>query len=273
MFKIGDFSTLCRVPVTTLRYYADIGLLEPDHIDKFTGYRYYSVEQLPKLNRILALRDLGFTLEQIKQFLDDNLSVDTLHGMMLMKQAEIEQSIEHEQARLRRVATRIDQIAKEGKMPEQEVILKDIPAQHVLSVRDVIPTQEHVALLLGQTCGAIFGQGIEASGVPMTIYHDPEYKDVELDIEIALPVNRSEPQTIAIDEGRQASSRKLPGIHAACIIHTGDYSSLIKTYGVIATWIENNNYEIAGQVREVYLHPHMDGEVGITEVQFPVSKS
>lgn len=273
MFKIGDFSKLCRVPVSALRYYADIGLLEPKHIDKFTGYRYYAVEQLSKLNRILALRDLGFTLEQIKQLLDDNLSVDTLQGMMLMKQAEIEQGIEYEQARLRRVATRIDQIAKEGKMPEQEVILKDIPTQHILSIREVVPTQEHIAILLGKTCGAVFGQGIQPTSVPFTIYHDPEFKEVDLDIEIALPVNKSVPQTIQIDENRHVTAGELPQIQAACIIHTGDYDSVLKSYREIAAWIENNHYEIVGQVREVYLRPHTGEEEGVTEVQFPVNKA
>lgn len=273
LFKIGDFSQLCRVPVSTLRYYADIGLLEPKHIDIFTSYRYYSVEQLPKLNRILALRDLGFTLEQIKQFLDDDLSVDTLQGMMLMKQAEIEQTIEHEQKRLRGVAARIDQIAKEGKMPEQEVILKDILTQHVLSVREVVPNKEHIAIRLEKTCGAVFGQGIEASGVPLIIYHDPEYKDVDLDIEIVLPTDKPVSQSIPIDEERQATSRELPDIQAACIIHIGDYDTLMNSYGVVATWIETHKYELVGPVREVYLRPHFDGEVGITEIQFPVSKA
>ncbi len=70
MFRIGEFSKVCRIPVSALRYYADIGLLEPAHIDPFTNYRYYSVSQLPRLNRILALRDLGFSLDQIKQALD-----------------------------------------------------------------------------------------------------------------------------------------------------------------------------------------------------------
>lgn len=273
MFKIGDFSKLCRVPVSALRYYADINLLEPIHVDKFTGYRYYSVEQLPRLNRILALRGLGFTLEQIKQFLDDDLSIDTLQGMMLMKKAEIEQEIEHEQARLRMVAARIDQIVKEGKMPDQEVILKDIPSQHILSIREVVPTQQHVATLLGQTCGAVFGQGVEPISVPFTIYHDPEYKGVDLDVEIVLPVNKSVTQTIPIDENRQVTARELSQIQAACIIHKGDYDTLIQTYGVIAAWIENNNYDIVGQVREVYLRPHSGEEEGITEIQFPVSKS
>jgi DNA-binding transcriptional MerR regulator len=273
MFKIGDFSKLCRVPVSALRYYADIGLLDPNHIDKFTGYRYYSVEQLPKLNRILALRDLGFALEQIKQFLDDELSVDTLQGMMLMKQAEIEQEIEHEQARLRRVVTRIEQIAKEGKMPEQEVILKDIPAQHILAIREVVPTPEHVALLLGQTCAAVFGQAVQPMSTPLIIYHDAEFKDVDLDIEIVLPVNKSAPELIPIDEKRQVTARELPEIQAACIIHTGDYDSLPQSYAVIAAWIENNDYQIVGRVREVYLRPHMGDDEGITEIQFPVSKS
>lgn len=273
MFKIGDFSKLCRVPVSALRYYADIGLLEPAHIDKFTGYRYYSVEQLPQLNRILALRDLGFTLEQIKQLLDGELSAEKLQGMMLMKQAEIEQQIQEEQARLQRVATRIDQIAKEGKMPEQEVILKNIDALYALTIREVVPTGEHVGILLGQSAGAVFGQGVQPIGAPFTIFHDPEFKESNLDIEIVLPVDKKAPQAIPIDEHRQVTARELPSVQAACIIHTGNYEHLPESYAQIAAWIEKNEYQITGQVREVYLRPHSKEEDGITEIQFPVVKA
>jgi DNA-binding transcriptional MerR regulator len=80
MFKIGDFSKLCRVPVSALRYYADIGLLEPAQVDSFTGYRYYSLDQLPRLNRILALKDLGLALEQIARLLDEDISSDEIRG-------------------------------------------------------------------------------------------------------------------------------------------------------------------------------------------------
>ncbi|HEY4723320.1 MAG TPA: helix-turn-helix domain-containing protein, partial [Anaerolineae bacterium] len=92
MFKIGDFSKLSQVSVKTLRYYDEIGLLRPGEIDRFTGYRYYSADQLHRLNRILALKDLGLTLEQIDQLLNGDLSAADIRGMLKLKRAEIEQN-------------------------------------------------------------------------------------------------------------------------------------------------------------------------------------
>ena len=106
MFKIGDYSRLAQVSVKALRYYGKLGLLKPAWIDRYTGYRYYTAEQLPRLNRILALKDLGFSLEQIKQLLSEDLPHSELRGMMRLKQAELENVIEAEQARLARVAAR-----------------------------------------------------------------------------------------------------------------------------------------------------------------------
>ena len=106
MFKIGDFSKICRVPVSALRYHADIGLLEPAQVDKFTGYRYYSLDQLPRLNRILALKDLGLSLEQITHILRADLPAEQIRGMLRLKQAEIRQQVEEAQTQLARVEAR-----------------------------------------------------------------------------------------------------------------------------------------------------------------------
>ncbi|MCA9906262.1 MAG: MerR family transcriptional regulator [Anaerolineae bacterium] len=273
MFKIGDFSQLCRVPVSALRYYADTGLLAPAHIDSFTGYRYYSLDQLPRLNRILALKDLGFSLEQVKQLLADDLSFAQLQGMLMLRQAEIEREIEDEQARLARVAARLNQIAQEGKMPEQEVILKTLDPLRVMSIREIIPTGEHVGLLLGQSAGVLIGQGIQPTGAPFTIYHDTEFNDTNLDVEIAFPVAADSPAEIPIDETRALRAQTLPAVaQAASIVHTGDYDSFEQTYAVIGHWIEANGYQIDGPIREIYLRPHSDEEPGISEIQFPVKK-
>ena len=85
MFTVGEFSRLAQVSKRMLRYYDEIGLLRPIHTDKLTGYRYYSAEQLPDLNRILALKDLGLTLEQVQRILRDNVSTDEIQGMLLLK--------------------------------------------------------------------------------------------------------------------------------------------------------------------------------------------
>jgi DNA-binding transcriptional MerR regulator len=87
MFKIGEFSRLSRVSVRMLRHYDQLGLLKPSRTDNFTNYRYYSADQLPRLNRILALRDLGFSLEQIGNMLDEELSAEQLMGMLNLKRA------------------------------------------------------------------------------------------------------------------------------------------------------------------------------------------
>jgi DNA-binding transcriptional MerR regulator len=107
LIKIGDFARLAQVSVVTLRHYDETGLLKPVSVDRFTGYRYYSVAQLPRLNRILALKDLGFSLEQIEQVLNGDLSLEQLRGMLKLRYAEVEQRLADEQGRLTRIAARI----------------------------------------------------------------------------------------------------------------------------------------------------------------------
>lgn len=113
MLKIGDFSKKAHVSVKTIRYYDDVGLLKPAWSDRFTGYRYYRLDQIGRLNRILALKDLGFSLDQIKYILQGDISLEELRGMIRLKHAELERHIISEQARLRRIEARLQQIERE----------------------------------------------------------------------------------------------------------------------------------------------------------------
>jgi DNA-binding transcriptional MerR regulator len=153
MYKIGDFSRLSRVSVKTLRYYDEVGLLKPVKVDRFTGYRYYSVEQLPRLYHILALRDLDFSLEQIARLLEPvpgvagggELSAEAgrrpqLLVMLEQKQAELEQRVAADQDRLRRLEARLRQIEQEDQMPTYDVVIKKIAPTQVASVQDIIPS-------------------------------------------------------------------------------------------------------------------------------------
>jgi DNA-binding transcriptional MerR regulator len=70
MLRIGEFSKLSRVSIRMLRHYDDIGLLKPAEIDRFTGYRDYSPEQLPVIGRITSLKDMGFSLADIVKVLE-----------------------------------------------------------------------------------------------------------------------------------------------------------------------------------------------------------
>ena len=129
MLKIGDFARLSQVPVKTLRYYDDLGLITPARVDEFTGYRYYSVDQLPRLNRLLALKDLGFSLDQIARVLNEGVTHGQLRGMLMLKRAEVEDRLSEEQQRLDRIEARLREIEQEDTLPESTAtpVLIDSP--------------------------------------------------------------------------------------------------------------------------------------------------
>jgi len=139
MIRIGDFSKLSRVSIKTLRYYDDMGLLKPVHVDEWTGYRYYAFEQLARLNRILALKDLGFSLAEITELLDEQVSLEQLRGMLRVRQSEAQQRVKDEQERLERIGARLRQIEMESKMSEYDVIIKQVDPIRVACMRETIP--------------------------------------------------------------------------------------------------------------------------------------
>jgi DNA-binding transcriptional MerR regulator len=271
MFKIGEFSKLSHVTVKTLRYYDRIGLLKPANVDRFTSYRYYSANQLPRLNRILALKDLGLSLDQIARLLDDPLSPDQIRGMLRLKQVEIEEQLEEEQARLARVEQRLRQIEQEETMSTQEVAVKNIPGQAVASVRDVIPTLSDLGQLFGEIFAYLGQHRITPAGPPIGIYHDQEFREQDVDVEVAVPVAGPVP------EGDRVKERELPAVEEmACIVHQGGYETVGGTYGALMAWIEANGYRMSGPVREVYVRgPESGGDPStyVTEVQLPVEKA
>src|SRR5690349_12920368 len=112
MFKTGDFSKIAQVSARLLRYYDDIGLFSPAYTDPATGYRYYTIEQLPRLNQILALRDLGLSLEQIHTLLDESITTEEIRGMLRLQKAQLQQSIHEQTIRLHQVETRLDYLDK-----------------------------------------------------------------------------------------------------------------------------------------------------------------
>jgi effector-binding domain-containing protein len=272
MFKIGEFSKLSQVTVKTLRYYDQIGLLQPAEVDRFTDYRYYSASQLPRLNRILALKDLGLSLDQIGQLLEDDLSPDQIRGILRLKQVEIQAQVaEEQQARLVRVERRLRQIEKEKTMSTQEVVLKKVPAQAVASVREVIPTYQDIGNLFGEVFAHLGQHGINPAGPGVGIYYDEEYRERDTDVEAAVPVTGS------VAAGDRVKQRELPAVETmACIVHEGSFDTVGETYTQLMTWIEANGYRMAGPSREVYIQwaqPGEDPSGNITEIQFPVEKA
>ena len=123
MFKIGDFSQIGQISVRMLRYYDQMGLLKPSHVDESSGYRYYTIDQLPRLNRIAALKDFGLTLQQINNLLTEDLPLERLQTMLKQKQKDIQSQLQEEMARLTRIATRLHQIEHENEPLHYDVAL------------------------------------------------------------------------------------------------------------------------------------------------------
>jgi effector-binding domain-containing protein len=269
VFKIGEFSRLSLVTTKTLRYYDQIGLLKPDKVDDWTGYRYYSASQLSRLNRILALKDLGLALDQIAPLLEGDLSADQMRGMLHLKQLELKQQVQEEQARLERVEHRLRLIEQEEAMPTQEVAIKRIPAQTVASVRDTVPVS-HLGQLFGEVFGYLGPRGISPMGPPVGIYYGEEFSEEAMDVEVAVPVSG------AVPEGERIKGHQLPAVeHMACLIHEGDYKLVGGTYGQLMAWVEANGYRMCGPVREVYVRGPESGDDAsayITEIQLPVTR-
>jgi DNA-binding transcriptional MerR regulator len=256
MFRIGDFSQLGQVSIRTLRLYDEMNLLKPAQIDKFTGYRYYTIEQLPRLNRILALKDLGLSLEQIGELIKRDLPADQLRGMLMLKQAEMEQQMQAMQAQMRRVEGRLKQIEREGKPPQYEVVLKSVEAQTVVSCRRVVPDlsvmQDYRCEMYENLYRWLADQHIVTRDPELAIYYNVEYVEADIDMELGTPIdqhtlkNSTPPDTITISE--------LPAVETmACVIHKGDMWDIGQVMVALYSWIGSHGYASAGPYRELHL--------------------
>lgn len=277
MFRIGEFSKIAQVSGRLLRYYDEIGLLSPQFIDAQTGYRYYSAQQLPRLNRILVLKELGLSLDQVARLVDENTSVEEIRGMLILRQAQIEQSVKEEMMRLRTVSARLEQIELHGQILEPDVILKSIPAQQFLALREVLPGVAARRRLV-QSIGALAEKAVNSQnlGYIAIVTHSPVYDPEALDLEIGYLVTGKAPESLRLSEERTLTLRELPAIDTmATFVYKGHVSNLQHGHAILATWLEQENWQIVGKGREILIQPPAsttDEEV-LVEIQFPVSKT
>jgi DNA-binding transcriptional MerR regulator/DNA gyrase inhibitor GyrI len=271
MLKIGEFARVSQVSIATLRHYGQCGLLKPIVLDPDTGYRYYSLDQLPRLNRILALKELGFPLEQIAWFLEEDLPLEQLRGMFTLKKAQTQQMIDIEQARLTRIAARLCQIEQEGKMPMYEVLLKQVDPLLVASVREIVLLHRGLGQSLGKIVAYLDQQRVQQTEpAPILLHSRSEQRDegLYIDVEAAIPL------PTALGGNEEITIQTLPGGLMACTIHTGADLFLGQAYASIYRWMKDNGYQVICPPRLVYLRhgEHLDPTQYVTEVQFPVAK-
>lgn len=272
MIRIGDLSKFSRVSVKTLRYYDEMGLLKPVKVDRFTGYRYYDFEQLPRLYRILALKDLGFSLEEIGRLIESDLPVEQMRGMLKLRQAEIRQRVVDEAERLERVERWLKQIEQENSMSQYDIVIKKIEPLKVASVRGIVATPPDQSSLWGELMEYLNREKAQMIGPPQALYHDPDFRERDWDIEVCMPINGEMPPSGQVNIGY------LPAVETmACVVHAGPFSTLPQAYDALGKWVNDNGYHIVGPARELNLRlPETPGDQNdpntLNEVQFPVAK-
>jgi DNA-binding transcriptional MerR regulator len=270
VFGVGAFSRVAQVSVRTLHHYDDIGLLPPARVDPQTGYRWYAADQLHRLNRILALRDLGLPLTEVRKVVDDEVTLDELRGMLRLRQAEAHDRMAAEAERLARVEARLRQIEMEGRVGDYDVVVKPIDAQHVALVHTTAPTFGNA--VLGPIFGRLFGDlyaeldrlGIAPRGPMVALYEESEVVDAPIKVIAALPVD--EPEGMTSD---RIEFVDVPAVaRAATTIHRGSMARVDDGYQALFRWAEETGEHIDGFSREVYLACEGDPETWVTELQF-----
>ncbi|MBO4992483.1 MAG: MerR family transcriptional regulator [Firmicutes bacterium] len=264
LYKIGMFAAMNHVTVKTLRFYEEQGLLMPALIHPENGYRYYTLSQMAVLHQITALKQAGFTLEEIARI---HSGAD--EGAVLMKKkAELLGKI----AELTRQIAVVDgYLSKRKTRLSAPVLIKTIPETTVAFMRVHLKSYDCLFDRMPEM-GALMEKAGCVCALPeycFTNYLEPGYKDGDIPVEIWESVMEAREETGGL------RFQTLPEIQAACVFHKGSYRTLSESYETVLRYIEENGYEVAGDIRESYIDGVWnkdDESEWLSEIQVPVRK-
>lgn len=271
MFRIGEFSQLAQVSIRMLRHYDQIGLLRPAHVDAATGYRHYTSGQLADVHRIIALKDLGLTLNQVQRLVGERLSTQDIAAMLRLEHARAEQARTAAERRLAELGRKLAEIDDRGTMSTVDVMEKAVPAMSLWAYRttvtDLAEMQQLVALALAA--------GAELAGHPplVVVGHDPFYDTESVDLELGFPVDG--PLDVKLGAHRRLSHTTLPAVARMITVvqNAGPTDGHHRAYQAIAAWLETHRCHIAGPGREIVRAAESPDKPVTVEIQYPVEAS
>ena len=264
LYKIGMFAAMNHITVKTLRFYEEQGLLMPALIHPDTGYRYYTLSQMAVLHQITALKQAGFTLEEIAHI---HTGADE-EAVLLKKKAELLAKI----ADLTRQIAVVDgYLSKQKNDLSAPVLIKTIPETTVAFMRIRLESYDCLFERMPEMGKLMEKAGCECA-LPeycFTAYPEAGYKDADILADICESVVAAKKET------GDLRFKTLPEIQAACVFHKGSYRSFSESYETVLRYIEENGYEIAGEIRESYIDGVWnkdDERQWLSEIQVPVRK-
>lgn len=271
LLKIGDFSKLSRVSIRMLRYYDEIGILNPVAIDEFTGYRYYSEEQLVVAGRIRAFKDMGFSLSDIRDMLKCYDDTKQIEHYLEIREKDLKKEFEETAYRLKLLDTAKEWLRKDNNLMNYNVVLKTIPERKVASVNMVIPCYEDEGMIWKVLCDETDSMNLVPDDpcICCIVYRDNEFKEKDVKIEAQKSVKGDYHDT------EHVKFKAEPAIEVASTIHNGSYAGLDYAMKAVADWVKENGYEISGDIFNIYhVSPHEtdDENKFVTEICYPVKK-
>ncbi|CAM3428726.1 MerR family transcriptional regulator [Kibdelosporangium persicum] len=261
MFSIGDFAKYGRVSVRMLRHYDAIGVLRPAHVDQSSGYRYYAAEQLTRLNRLIALKDLGFSLQQAGVILDEEVSVEQLRGMLRLRRMELRTAVTETAARLARVEARLRSIETEGSMAD-DIVIKSLPPMRLATLTAVAESFEphHIGPVVGPMFASLCELVSNPAGPGLARYEEGD--DGTIVVHAGFPV------TADVSGARMVD---LPAVErAATVVHHGSMDDVLPTAQALARWIDAHGYRALELPRELSIDCPEDRGEWVTELQVPI---
>jgi DNA-binding transcriptional MerR regulator len=265
MFAIGEFARHGRVSVRMLRHYDAIGLLRPAYVDPVSGYRSYTASQLADLNRIVALKDLGFSLEQVGTMLADDLGPAEFRAMLTMRRAQLETTVSESYARLAQIEARLRGL--EADIPSTDIVVKDLPAVRLVGLTGTVSsfTPEDITPVVRPLCAELGRRlpdaDVRPSGRLTCLYED----QTEVVVRATVPA--------AVDTGGRLNGLEiidLPAVQAATLIHRGPIDQVLPSWQALARWLDDNRRSAVDPARELYLDTPDDPAGWVTELQLPV---
>ena len=264
MLTIGEFARCAGVSVRMLRHYDALGLLVPARVDPRTGYRHYAAAQLARANRLVALKDLGFTLERVGSVLDAEVGIEQLTGMLTLRRAQIREQMSADDQRLRAIEARLRMIEKEGTMSEREFVEKPLPAVRLAQLTTEVGSQAEI----GEQVGPLFDRlhaVLQAADHPTTGHPVAWYQATGDGMRIGV----GWPTTVARVAGAEVASQ--PAFERSLtVLHHGSMATIGDSWQALVTEAERRG-DVAGPGREVYLETPMDdADAWVTELQQPL---
>jgi DNA-binding transcriptional MerR regulator len=260
MYRIGEFAELAQVPVKTLRYYDGLGLLRPDRVDRSTGYRYYVAAQLGRLNRILALKELGLSLREVRSLITDNVPAEQIRALVRRRHRELEARFVRERARLARAAARIDATPSAGDGGEYEIAVRQVGPRLVASIRESIASHEESERLFDEL--GYYTRGARGRRQSGAVWHVCSPGSIDCEALVVLPSR--------VEGSARVRVYEVPAHSVASLVYRGD-TEFLGAFRAICAWTAAGGLEAVGPKREIYLEEGGPGVESVTEIQLPIA--